>query len=112
MSTAAASATEAGLFEVLTGGTLAAGRGPTRCTSMPRAQVKFYVDDRYYADNIGGVSIKIGAWPWKPWKPWKPARAGDSPSTPVVSAVPEPSQFALLMAGLGVVGLVAHRRRA
>jgi len=29
-----------------------------------------------------------------------------------VAAVPEPEQYALLLAGLGVIGFVARRRRA
>ena len=31
---------------------------------------------------------------------------------PLVSAVPEPESYAMLLAGLGVVGSVARRRRA
>ncbi len=36
---------------------------------------------------------------------------GNEGLTPVVSAVPEPEAFAMLLAGLGVVGVVARRRK-
>ncbi len=50
--------------------------------------VKFYIADSYYGDNVGGVSVALSA----------------------VGAVPEPSTYALLLAGLAGIGFVARRR--
>ena len=49
--------------------------------------LSFGIPDNDFADNTGGVSLSI-------------------------SAVPEPQSVALLLAGLGVVGFVASRRKA
>ena len=111
---ATASASTFGLYEVLDDGTLAAS-ATNGLHLDAAAQLRFHVDDRYYADNIGGVSIKVAPWHWIFGKPGHPTPVKPAPTPvtpPVVAAVPEPSQVALLLAGLGVVGLVAHRRRA
>lgn len=36
----------------------------------------------------------------------------DDPNVPEVSAVPEPETYAMMLAGLGLIGLVARRRKA
>lgn len=42
---------------------------------------------------------------------WIEARASANLTTPAITAVPEPGQFAMLLAGLGLVASVAIRRR-
>lgn len=56
------------------------------------ATVKFWIQDDLYQDNIGGVSLNIVA----------------APSLP---AVPEPETYAMLLAGLGLLGFTARRRK-
>ncbi|MRR51508.1 MAG: PEP-CTERM sorting domain-containing protein [Rhodocyclaceae bacterium] len=51
-----------------------------------RQTVYFGVLDSYYGDNSGGVSLNI-------------------------TAVPEPETFALMLAGLGLLGFMARRKR-
>jgi hypothetical protein len=51
--------------------------------------LNFYMDDYNWGlgDNYGGVSLNI-------------------------AAVPEPGSYAMLLAGLGLMGVIAHRRRS
>ena len=51
-----------------------------------RQTVYFGVLDSYYGDNSGGVSLSI-------------------------TAVPEPETYAMLLAGLGLMGAIARRRK-
>lgn len=53
------------------------------------ADVTFGIYDSYYSDNTGGLSLDIQR----------------------VAAVPEPSTYALMLGGIGLVGFMAARRR-
>ena len=48
--------------------------------------VYFGVPDSYWSDNVGGVSLRV-------------------------TAVPEPETFAMMLAGLGLLGFVARRKQ-
>lgn len=78
------------MFESINGGAAAAIGSFATLHLDTATNVKFYINDSVYGDNVGGVSVTLAA----------------------VAPVPEPSTYALLLAGLGGVGFVARRRRA
>lgn len=63
----------------------AQGDDPHTFTLAVPTTVKFWIGDSDYFDNTGGVSLNV-------------------------VAVPEPETWALMMAGLGLLGFVARRR--
>lgn len=87
---ALADATSTTMFESINGGSAAAVGSFATLHLDTATNVKFYISDSIYSDNAGGVSVTLAA----------------------VAPVPEPSTYALLLAGLGGVGFVARRRRA
>ena len=66
---------------------LALNNAPSFEFTLTSAQdVTFFIKDSFYKDNYGGLSLSV-------------------------AAVPEPSTYALMLGGLGLVGLAAARRK-
>ncbi|MBN8991695.1 MAG: PEP-CTERM sorting domain-containing protein [Rhizobiales bacterium] len=64
--------------------------GPVSFTLAAPQSVNFFVLDYPYNDNSGGVSLNV---------------------TPVTSAVPEPSTWAMMILGFSGVGFMVYRRK-
>ena len=62
------------------------------------------VNDSSYSDNLGAFSVDVRAGAWGPY-------ANDKVQGMSVSAVPEPESYAMLLAGLGLLGFTARRKK-
>jgi len=58
---------------------------PFTFTLASAQSVQFYIHDNPYSDNLGGIALSV-------------------------TAVPEPETFAMMLAGLGLIGMICRRR--